>query len=35
MSIFALLSQQDLKQVYDICDKFIDRFDSNEEVTGK
>lgn len=35
MSIFALLSLQDVKEVYDICDQFIDRFDNNEEVMGK
>jgi hypothetical protein len=35
MSIFSLLSHQDIKQVYDICDNFIDVFDLNEDVIGK
>jgi len=33
MSIFALLQPSDVKKVYDICDAFLDRFDSGQEST--
>ena len=29
--MFALLNTEDLKRVYDMCDDYIERFDSNEE----
>lgn len=31
MAVFALLNTEDLKRVYDICDDYIERFDTNEE----
>lgn len=31
MSIFSLLSTQDVKDVYDTCDKYIERFDDGAE----
>ena len=32
MSVFALLSTEDVKRVYDICDTYIERFDNGDEV---
>jgi hypothetical protein len=31
MQIFALLSPDDVKMVYDICDAFIDRLDNGDD----
>lgn len=33
MSVFALLSIDEVKRVYDVCDQYIDRFDNCDEVT--
>lgn len=35
MTIFAMLSKDDVKLVYDICDGFIDRFDNGEDEMGR
>lgn len=32
MSVFALLSTDDVMKVYDTCDNYIDRFDNGDEV---
>jgi hypothetical protein len=31
MSIFSLLSTDDVKTVYDICDRYIEKFDNDAE----
>lgn len=35
MTIFAMLSKDDVKLVYDICDGFIDRFDNGDDEMGR
>lgn len=31
MRIFALLTTEDVRKVYETCDQYLDRFDSGEE----